>query len=141
MLACSTNSPLSRKVGGVAAIIHRTVWCGSRACANGRQRNQRATRGLCQRSPGHTGLSSVLRGRGCNGRLCQKRKEIAHCSLSGGAPDYPMRPRTEENYGLPNGAPMVSSCLGAMKGTPRRMEQYTKPPLNILRRLDSASTH
>jgi hypothetical protein len=56
-------------------------------------------------------------------------------------PDSPERPQTEGNNGLPNGAPTTPSCLGAIKGTPRRMEQYTKPPLNILRHLDSASTH
>jgi hypothetical protein len=57
------------------------------------------------------------------------------------AQDSPVRQRTEGNNGLPNGAPTVSSCLGAIKGTHRCMEQYTKPPLNILQRLDSASTH
>jgi hypothetical protein len=57
------------------------------------------------------------------------------------APDSLVRPRIEgENY-LPNGAPTAPSCLGAIKGTPRHMDQDTKPPLNILRRLDSASTH
>jgi hypothetical protein len=61
--------------------------------------------------------------------------------MSGGAPDCPVRPRSEGNYCLPNGAPTAPSYLGAIKGTPRRMEQYTKPPLNILRRLDSANTH
>jgi hypothetical protein len=57
------------------------------------------------------------------------------------APDSPVRPRTEGKNCLPNRAPTAPSCLGAIKRTPRRMEQYTKPPLNILRRLDSASTH
>jgi hypothetical protein len=33
------------------------------------------------------------------------------------------------------------SCLGPIKGTPRRMEKHPKPPLNILWRLDSANTH
>jgi hypothetical protein len=37
-------------------------------------------------------------------------------------------------------SPTAPSCLGAIKGTPRRMEHYTKHPLNILRRLDSATT-
>jgi hypothetical protein len=104
-------------------------------------RNQRVMRGQRQRSPGRTGLSGVpsdcpvFQGDpSYNGRLCQIRKEITHCSC-------PVRPRTEGNYCLPNGAPMASSCLGAIKGTPRCMEQYTKPPLNILRRLDSANTH
>jgi hypothetical protein len=76
-----------------------------------------------------------------NGRLRQKRKEIVHCSLSGGAPDCPVHPRTKGNQGLPNGAPTAPSSLGAIKGTPRRMEQYTKHPLNILQRQDFANTH
>jgi hypothetical protein len=50
-----------------------------------------------------------------------------------GAPDCPVRPRTEDNYGLPNGAPTAPCYLGAIKGTPRRMEQDTEHPLNILR--------
>jgi hypothetical protein len=53
----------------------------------------------------------------------------------------PVRQRTKGNNGLPNGAPTTPSSLRAIKGIPRRMEQYTKPPLNILQRLDSASTH
>jgi hypothetical protein len=53
----------------------------------------------------------------------------------------PVRPRTEGNYGLPNGAPTAPSCLRAIKGTTRRMEQYTKHLLNILRRRDFAFTH
>jgi hypothetical protein len=57
------------------------------------------------------------------------------------APDSPMRPWTEGKNCLPNGAPTAPSCLGAIKGSPRCMEQHTKPPLNILRRLDSTSTH
>jgi hypothetical protein len=57
------------------------------------------------------------------------------------APDTPVRQRTEGNNGLPNEAPTAPSSLGAIKGTPRRMEQYTKPPLNILRRLDTATMH
>jgi hypothetical protein len=61
--------------------------------------------------------------------------------MSGGALDCPVRQPAEGKNCLPNGDPTASSCLGAIKGTPRRMEQYTKPPLNILRRLDSVSTH
>jgi hypothetical protein len=61
--------------------------------------------------------------------------------MSGGAPDYPVRQPAEGKNCLPNGVQTAPSCLGAIKGTPRRMEQNTKPPLNILRRLDSASTY
>ena len=52
-----------------------------------------------------------------------------------------MRPRTESNYGLPNGALTAPSCPGAIKVTPRCMEQDTKHPLNILRRWDFAFMH
>ena len=78
---------------------------------------------------------------GCNGRLRKKRKEIAHCSLSGGAPDCPVCHPTEGKNCLPIGSPTAPSYLGAIKGTPRRMEQYTKHPLNILRRRDFAFAH
>jgi hypothetical protein len=57
------------------------------------------------------------------------------------APDSPMHPRTEGKNCLPNGAPKAPSYLGAIKKTPRHMEQYTKPPLTILKCLDSVSTH
>jgi hypothetical protein len=61
--------------------------------------------------------------------------------MSGGAPDCPVCQPAEGKNCLLNGDPTTPSCLGAIKGTPRRMEQNTKPLLNILRRLDSASTH
>jgi hypothetical protein len=61
--------------------------------------------------------------------------------MSGGAPDCPVRHPTEGKNCLPNGVPTAPSCLGAIKGTPRRMEHYTKHSLNILRRLDSANMH
>jgi hypothetical protein len=64
----ATNSPLSGNGKGDVAIIHRTVrWCTGLsgeptvAGANGRPRDQRATRGPCQRSVGHTGLFGVHR--------------------------------------------------------------------------------
>jgi hypothetical protein len=57
------------------------------------------------------------------------------------APDSLVRPRTEGKNCLPNGAPTAPSYLGAIKGSPRHMEQHTKPPLNILRCLNSANTH
>jgi hypothetical protein len=61
--------------------------------------------------------------------------------MSGGAPDCPVRQPTEGKNCLPNGDPTAPSCLGAIKGTPKRMEHNTKPLLNILRHLDSANTH
>jgi hypothetical protein len=61
--------------------------------------------------------------------------------MSGGAPDCPVRHPTEGKNCLPNGSPTAPSCLGAIKGTPRRMEHNTKHSQNILRRLDFANTH
>jgi hypothetical protein len=47
---------------------------------------------------------------------------------------------TEGKFGLPSWPPMAPSCLGAIKGTPRRMEEDTKLSQNILRLPDSDST-
>jgi hypothetical protein len=75
-------------------------------------------------------------------RSASPKKERDHALfMSEGALDCSVRQPAEGKNCLPNGDPMVPSCLGAIKGTPRRMEHYIKPPLNILRRLDSANTH
>jgi hypothetical protein len=94
-----------------------------------------------QRSAAQSDCPMCQGGRGCNGRLRQKRKGITHRSLFGGAPNSLVRPWTEGNYCLSNEALTAPSCLRAIKGPPRRMEKYTKHLLNILRRLDSTSTH
>jgi hypothetical protein len=54
-----------------------------------------------------------------------------HRIVSGGAADCPVRQSTEGKNCLPR---MLSppSCLGAIKGTPRRMEEDTKHILSIL---------
>jgi hypothetical protein len=79
-----------------------------------------------------------------NGRMRQIWKETAHrtatvtvrwCTGLSGAPP------TEGKIGLPSWPPTAPSCLGAIKGTPRRMEQKTKLSRNILRLPDSDSTH
>jgi hypothetical protein len=63
------NWALSGKEKGDVAIIHRTVrWCiglsgePTAPAANGRSRDQRATRGSRQRSVGHIGLSDAPTG-------------------------------------------------------------------------------
>jgi hypothetical protein len=86
-------------------------------------------------------LSGVPRGPWLQWSALPEKEGDRACSLFGGAPDCPVRPRTKGNYCLPNGAPTAPSCLGAIKGTPRRMEQYTKPPLNILKCRDLAFAH
>jgi hypothetical protein len=52
--------------------------------------------------------------------------------LSGGAPDSPVRHPTEGKFCLPRMPPTASSCLGTIKGTPRRMEESPKHTLSIL---------
>jgi hypothetical protein len=55
--------------------------------------------------------------------------------LSGGAPDHPVRHPIEGNFGLPCWPPTAPSCLGAIKGTPWRMEELSKHTLSIPRLL------
>jgi hypothetical protein len=55
--------------------------------------------------------------------------------------DCPVHHSTEGRNCLPRLSPTAPSCLGAIKGTPRRIEQYTKLSRNILRLPDSDSTH
>jgi hypothetical protein len=54
--------------------------------------------------------------------------------LSGGAPDCPVRHPTEGKDSLPCWPPTAPRCLGAIKGTPRPMEEASKHSRNILSR-------
>jgi hypothetical protein len=77
---------------------------------------------------------------GCarNGR---KSRTVHEQWLSGGAPDCPVRHPTEGKICLPRMPPTAPSCLGAIKGTPRRMEETPKHTLSILSLPHSVSTH
>jgi hypothetical protein len=55
--------------------------------------------------------------------------------------DCPVHHPTEGKFGLPCWPPTAPSCLGAIEGTPRRMEEIPKHSLSILRHLDSAPVH
>jgi hypothetical protein len=61
--------------------------------------------------------------------------------LSGGAPDCPVHHPTKGNFGLPCWPPTAPNCLGAIKGTPRCMEELPKLTRNILRLQDSNFAH
>jgi hypothetical protein len=61
--------------------------------------------------------------------------------LSGGAPDCPVRHPTEGKNCLPCWSPTAPICLGAIKGTPRRMEETPKHTLSILSLPHSVSAH
>jgi hypothetical protein len=64
-----------------------------------------------------------------------------HRTVSGGAPDCSVRQATEGKISLPGMFSTAPSCLGAIKGTPRRMEEDTKHTQSIPKHQDFDSTH
>jgi hypothetical protein len=64
-----------------------------------------------------------------------------HRTVSGGAPDCPVRQAKEGKNCLPGMHSTAPSYLGAIKGTPRRMEEYTKHSKSIPKHQDLDSTH
>jgi hypothetical protein len=65
------------------------------------------------------------------------------CAKTGkkSAPDCPVRQATEGKVFLLGMLSTAPSCLGAIKGTPRRMEEHTKHSLSISKQQDSNSVH
>jgi hypothetical protein len=61
--------------------------------------------------------------------------------LSGGTPDCSVCHSIEGKNSLPCWSPTAPSWLGAIKGTPRRMEETSKHSLSILKHPDSAPAH
>jgi hypothetical protein len=61
-----------------------------------------------------------------------KQERNPHRTVSGGALDCPVRQSTEGKNFLPGMLSTAPSCLGAIKGTPRRMEENNKHTLSIL---------
>jgi hypothetical protein len=57
------------------------------------------------------------------------------------APDCPVRQATEGKNCFPRLLSTAPSCLGAIKGTPRRMEEYTKHSLSTLDHSHSILAH
>jgi hypothetical protein len=103
--------------------------------ANGRLRDPRKTRG---RANGREGAPDCLV---CTGQcpvrqrlqVCQRsnspnKEGNPHRTVSGDAPDCPVRQATEGKNCLPGLLSTAPSCLGAIKGTPRRMEENTSIP-------------
>jgi hypothetical protein len=70
-----------------------------------------------------------------------KKERNPNRTVSGGAPDCPVRQATEGKNCLPGMLSTAPSCLGAIKGTPRRMEEYTKHFPSILKHQDLDSAH
>jgi hypothetical protein len=141
------NWPLSGIHRRRTAIIRRTVRCAPDCLVS--QRSAGATIGcasaqdkwLSQRSGGApdcpvcTGQCSVRQWLlGANGRLRHRRKEIR-------TGQCPVRQAAEGKICLPGMLSTAPSCLGAIKGTPRRMEKNTNHSLSTLDHSHSILAH
>jgi hypothetical protein len=92
-----------------------------------------------QQSEGGTGLSGVHRtvsgaptAPNLQRSAAPKQERNLHLTVSGGASDCPVHQSTEGKNCLPGMLSTAPSCLGAIKGTPRCMEDDTKHTLSIL---------
>jgi hypothetical protein len=136
------NSLLSGIAEGPAAKIHRTVRCALDYSVSQQRPHQRSV----VRSTGDMWLEPTINRPHRTVRCapdsvqCAKwlrvqrsaspKKERNHALfMSGGAPDCPVRQPTEGRNCLPNGDPTAPSCLGAIKGTLRRIEHPKTPRL------------
>jgi hypothetical protein len=133
------NSSLSGIHRRRMAIIHLTVRCAPEGPTVGRA--------ICA---GHVAEPTARRGH----RTCLVRQRLSGCQRSTApflegnrapdsvrcAPDCSVRQSTEGKISLPRLLSTAPSCLGAIKGTPRRMEEHTKHSYNIPKHqdLDSA---
>jgi hypothetical protein len=140
------------------AIIHRTFrWC---TALSGEQTAASATVGRAlrgrrvARANGRQGHRTVrcapvsVRCANCHesamvvcARIGRRLRTGHEQWLSGSAPDYPVRHPIEGKDSLPCWPPTAPSCLGAIKWTPRRMEESLKHSLSILRLPHSVSAH
>jgi hypothetical protein len=146
--SCRSREPSQQRT----AKNHRTVrWCTGLSGeptvgrANGRPRNPRMTRG---RANGRMGAPDSVRcanGSKSSTVCCVNlgKPSAPDCEqwMSGGALDCPVRHPTEGKICLPGLLSTAPSCLGAIKGTPRRMEEYNKHSLINSKHQDSISAH
>jgi hypothetical protein len=101
--------------------------------ANGRLHDLRETRGRANGREGApdcpvcTGQCPVCqRLQGYQQSASPNKEGNPHRTVSSGAPDCPVRQATEGKNCLPGLLSTTPSCLGAIKGTPRRMEENTQ---------------
>jgi hypothetical protein len=116
---------------------HRTVrWCTRLSGeptvgqANGRPRNPRVTRGRANGLMGHRTVRCAPDSVRCaNG----SKSSTVGCAKIGkkSAPDCPVHQSTEGKNCLPELLSTAPRCLGAIKGTPRRMKENTMHSLII----------
>jgi hypothetical protein len=148
----AAKSSLSGKVQRRTAKIYRPVrWCTGLSgeptvdCAT----VGRAIRGRrVARANGRQGAPDSVRCANCHDAatvgcaILGRRSRTGYEQwLSGGAPDCPVRHPTEGKNCLPCWPPTAPSCLGAIKVTPRRMEEEPKHSLSNSKSPHSVSTH
>jgi hypothetical protein len=119
--------------------------------ANGRPRDRRATRGRangrkdtpdCPVCTGHVRCANCA-------QICIRKQRSAALFMETNrapdnvrcAPDCPVHPTTEGKDGLPDLFSTAPSCLRAIKGTPRRMEENPKHSYNLSKHQDIDLTH
>jgi hypothetical protein len=90
---------------------------------------------------GHRTVSGALTALERQRSASPKKERNPHQTVSGGAPDCPVRQATEGKNCLPGMHSTAPSCLGAIKGTPRCMEEETKHSQSIPMHLDLDSAH
>jgi hypothetical protein len=135
-------------------VVHWTVWCAPDCPVTNSRPSQRSAAQSArdawpaQQFEGGTGLSGVHRtvsgaptAPNRQRSATPKQERNPHRTVSGGAPDYPVRQSTEGKNCLLGMLSMAPSCLGAIKGTPRRMEENTKHPLSIVDHSHSILAH
>jgi hypothetical protein len=74
----------------------------------------------------HRTVSGAPTARNLQRSASPNKERDPHRTMSGGAPDCPVRQATEGKNCLLEMLSTAPSCLGAIKGTPRRMEEHTK---------------
>jgi hypothetical protein len=133
------------------AIIHRTVRCAPNCPVSQRPAGPTVGRVICAR---RVAEPTARRGH----RTVRCAPDSVRCANGSKAPTVgfakegkksapdsvrccPVRQATEGKNCLPGMLSMAPSCLGAIKGTPRRMEEDTKHSLSIPKHQDFDSTH
>jgi hypothetical protein len=150
---CTGQCPVRQAGSGELAALGKELTAygyNSPDCPVSQRSAARSARDMCpsQRSGGGTGLSGVhwtVSGAPTAPRRQQSaspnKEGDPHRTVSGGAPDCPVRQATEGKNCLPGLLSTAPRCLGAIKGTPRRMKEYTKHSLSTLDHSHSILAH
>jgi hypothetical protein len=121
----SSDCPVSQR--SARPTVGRGIHARRVACANGQK--------------GHRTVSGAPTAPRLQRSASPNKERDLHRTVSGGAPDCPVRQATEGKNCLLGMLSTAPSCLGAIKGTPRRMEEHTKHSLSIPRHEDFDSAH